>query len=350
MNRNLFFGIGMLLCLELTGQEKSIILEEFIYEKAPFKSCHASTIAETGSGLYTAWFGGTHEKHKDVEIWISKKVGDTWSAPLSIANGIVGEKRYPCWNPVLYYSEENRLYLFYKVGPSPSEWWGMQKYSDDDGITWSDDIRLPDGILGPIKNKPVSLGNDQLLCPSSTEHEGWKVQMEMYHPEKDTWDKPVFVDHLSSYNVIQPSILIINDDVIKILCRSKEGFIIESSSNNNGNTWNEFKTTYLPNPNSGIDAVTMKNGKHILVYNHTGTPAGEWGGNRYPLNVALSSDGKKWFAGLVLEESKGEYSYPAVIQTKDGMIHILYTWNRVKIKHVVIDPAEIKEDDIGKWN
>lgn len=340
----------MFLSLELTGQEKPVILEEFIYEEAPFKSCHASTIAETGTGFTAAWFGGTHEKHKDVEIWISKKLGDTWSAPASIANGIAGNKRYPCWNPVLYYSEENRLYLFYKVGPSPSEWWGMLKYSDDDGNSWSEEIRLPDDILGPIKNKPVNIGEDQLLCPSSTEHDGWKVQMEMYHPESDTWDKPVFVDHLSSFNVIQPAILISKNGEIKILCRSKEGYIIESSSNDGGHTWGEYKATDLPNPNSGIDAVTLKNGKHILVYNHTGTPKGKWGGNRYPLNVALSSDGEKWNAGLVLEDSEGEYSYPAVIQSRDGMIHILYTWNRVKIKHVVIDPVEMPLNNIEKWN
>jgi predicted neuraminidase len=350
MNRRLLIGIWILLSFELTGQEKSIMLEEFIYEEAPFKSCHASTIAETGTGIIAAWFGGTHEKHKDVEIWISKKLEDTWSAPSSIANGIVGDKRYPCWNPVLYYSEENRLYLFYKVGPSPSEWWGMMKYSDDDGNSWSEGIRLPDGILGPIKNKPVNIDKDRLLCPSSTEHDGWKVQMEMYHPESDTWDKPVYVDHLSSFNVIQPAILISKNGEIKILCRSKEGYIIETSSYDGGGTWGEFKATDLPNPNSGIDAVTLKNGKHILVYNHTGTPKGKWGGNRYPLNVALSSDGNKWHAGLVLENSEGEYSYPAVIQSADGIIHILYTWNRVKIKHVVIDPDEMPVNDIEKWN
>ena len=135
-----------------------------------------------------------------------------------------------------------------------------------------------------------------------------------------------------------------------MLCRSKEGYIIGSSSDDGGRNWSNFKATDLPNPNSGIDAVTMKNGKHILVYNHTGTPRGKWGGNRYPLNVAISLDGEKWHAGLVLESSEGEYSYPAVIQSKDGMIHILYTWNREKIKHVVIDPEMVPVENIEKWN
>lgn len=343
-------GIAMFLNLNLSGQENPVKIEEFIYDEAPFKSCHASTIAETKSGLYAAWFGGTHEKHKDVEIWISKKEDNTWSTPISIANGIVGDKRYPCWNPVLYYSPDNRLYLFYKVGPSPSEWWGMLKYSDNDGNTWSEEIRLPEGILGPIKNKPVSIGRNLLLCPSSTEHDGWKVQMEMYDPAENSWKDPVYVDHYSKFNVIQPTILQDSDGKIMILCRSKEGYIISSSSKDNGNTWSKLEATNLPNPNSGIDAVTLKNGKHILVYNHTGTPKGKWGGNRYPLNVAVSEDGIKWHAGLVLEDTKGEYSYPAVIQSSNGLIHILYTWDRLKIKHVVIDPELLTETDIDNWN
>ena len=350
LRKIILLEIGILLYLNLFGQENPVKIEEFIYDEAPFKSCHASTIAETQSGLYAAWFGGTHEKHKDVEIWISKKADHTWSAPVSIANGIVGNKRYPCWNPVLYYSPDNRLYLFYKVGHSPSEWWGMLKYSDDDGETWSEEFRLPEGILGPIKNKPVDIGGNQLLCPSSTEHEGWKVQMEMYDPDENTWEEPVFVDHTSTFNVIQPTIIHNPDGTVMILCRSKEGYVISSSSKDGGKTWTKLEATKLPNPNSGIDGVTIKSGKHILVYNHTGTPKGKWGGDRFPLNIAVSEDGRKWYAGLVLEDTKGEYSYPAVIQSSDGLIHILYTWNRLKIKHVVIDPALLPEDDIEKWN
>jgi len=342
-------SLGLLIYIYSVGQESTIHLQEFIYETAPFKSCHAPTIAETGSGLIAAWFGGTHEKHEDVEIWISKKQMGAWTAPHSIANGIVNSKRYPCWNPVLYSHTDNVLYLFYKVGPSPSEWWGEMKYSEDDGSTWSEAIRLPDGILGPIKNKPVLIQNDVLLCPSSTEHKGWKVQMERYHMDTKKWADPIPVDHGSSYNVIQPTILTNKNGSLQILCRSKEGYIISSLSNNQGKTWDNLNSVGLPNPNSGIDAVTLMNGKQLLVYNHTGTPKGKWGGNRYPLNVAISADGMKWQAGIVLEDQKGEYSYPAVIQSNDGMVHILYTWKRLKIKHVVLNPELLKELDLKNW-
>ena len=93
--------------------------------------------------------------------------------------------------------------------------------------------------------------------------------------------------------------------------------------------------TSLPNPNSGIDAVTLRDGRQLVVYNHTTK-------GRSPLNVALSEDGRQWQAALVLENEPGEYSYPAVIQTKDGLVHITYTWKRVQVKHVVVDPAQLQ--------
>lgn len=55
------------------------------------------------------------------------------------------------------------------------------------------------------------------------------------------------------------------------------------------------------------------------------------------LNLAISKDGKDWKTVLTLEKQKGEYSYPAIIQTADGKVHITYTYQRQTIKHVVLD-------------
>ena len=163
---------------------------EFIYEKAPFPSCHASTIAETPKGLITAWFGGTDEGDKDVGIWVSRQVKNKWTSPVEVANGVENESlRYPSWNPVLFQMPKGELLLFYKVGPSPSKWWGMLKRSTDDGITWSAAEKLPDGILGPIKNKPELLKDGTLICPTSSEHDGWRVHFEMTKDAGKTWTK-----------------------------------------------------------------------------------------------------------------------------------------------------------------
>src|SRR5690606_15534806 len=132
----------------------------FIYESAAFPSCHSATMAETPTGLVYAFFGGTRERNPDVEIYVSRYQNGDWTAPVSAANGIqVDGSRLPTWNPVLFQIPSGDLMLFYKVGPSPSKWWGMLKTSSDGGKTWSEATKLPDGYLGPIKNKPILLSN-----------------------------------------------------------------------------------------------------------------------------------------------------------------------------------------------
>jgi predicted neuraminidase len=334
----------------VTGQfqgEKCIVKSEFIFQPGDvnFPSCHASTITETTEGLLAAWFGGTAEKNPDVGIWISSYSNGKWSRPVEVANGIQHKsKRYPCWNPVLFNSGKEIL-LFYKVGPSPSTWWGELVTSEDNGNSWSPSGRLPEDIFGPVKNKPVLLDNGELLCPSSTENDGWRVHMEMTSDNGLTWER---IPALNEKNIeaIQPTILIHSGGKIQMLCRSKQSQILTSWSKDNGRHWSPLVPFGLPNPNSGIDAVTLKNGRQLLVYNHLTT-------GRNMLNVAVSDDGNTWKAAVLLENGpKGsEYSYPAVIQTNDGLVHITYTWNRKQIKHVVIDPEKIEARSIinNEW-
>lgn len=320
-----------------TGGNLKVVSGEMIYEKAPFPSCHASTITETGSGLVVSFFGGTAEKNPDVGIWVCRKEKDKWSPPEEAASGIQNDgKRLPCWNPVLYQVKDGDLLLFYKVGPSPSEWWGMLKRSADGGKTWSEAERLPDGFMGPVKNKPVLLSDGTLLCPSSTEKGGWKIQMEKTDISCKTWEKSAPASSERKFSAIQPSVLFHKDGKLQLLCRTREGVIAESWSSDSGKTWSGLAATTLPNPNSGTDAVTLNDGRQLLVYNPTTSGENGRGGPRTPLSVAISENGKEWNEVLKLETEPGEYSYPAVIQTSDGMIHITYTWKRKLIKHVVL--------------
>ncbi|MFO0816324.1 MAG: sialidase family protein [Pirellulales bacterium] len=313
-----------------------VVSAEFIYESAPFPQCHASTIAATPQGLVVALFGGTREKNPDVGVWVCRQEGNGWSAPVEVANGVQADgKRHPCWNPVLHQIPQGPLALYYKVGPSPSSWWGMLMTSSDGGRTWTKPVRLPDEIAGPIKNKPVLLADGRLLCGSSTEDQGWRVHMEWTADHGKTWERTPVLNDGKKVSAIQPTILIHPGGKLQILCRSGgERKVLSAMSSDGGKTWGELTAIDLPNPNSGIDAVTLKDGRHLLVYNHT--PAG-----RSPLNVALSTDGQQWKSVLDLETDKGEYSYPAVIQTDDGMVHITYTWKRQKVRHVTVDPRKL---------
>lgn len=329
-------------------EDSAVMLSEFIYTEAPYPSCHASTLADLSDGtLAAAWFGGTHERHPDVGIWFARKVNGIWETPVEVANGVQADgSRFPTWNPVLFQAPDGPLFLFYKVGPNPREWWGMFIQSMDAGTTWSDAERLPDGILGPIKNKPVVLADGSWLSGSSEEslETGWHLHFERSTDKGKTWEKIGPVDEGVGLDAIQPSILIHDDQTLQVLCRTKQGSVGMSWSYDNGETWTDVSATELPNPNSGTDAVTLQDGRHLIVYNHSAHwPHRSGKGYRYPLNVAISDDGIDWKMVEVLETEplKAGYAYPAVIQAADGTIHISYTWDRKRIKHVALDPSHL---------
>lgn len=345
-----FLSFVLLFCAVIVGQAQKSALQksEFIYEEAPFPSCHASTLEETPYGMVAAWFGGTHERHKDVEIYFSRLVNNKWTAPVSVANGIQhSSKRYPTWNPVLYQVPNGPLLLFFKVGPTPRTWWGEMIESNDGGLTWSDARRLPEDIFGPIKNKPILLSDGRLLCPTSKEVEiddvdHWQVYLEETSDWGKTWTISGPLNDGVKTNAIQPSILTYPDGRLQMICRSKESRLMNLWSTDNGKTWSEIEITDVPNPNSGTDAVTLKDGRQLLIYNPTVNDPGKWGGPRSPLQLAISTDGKNWKPVLTLETQKGEFSYPAIIQTEDGMVHLTYTYNREKVRYAVVDPKLLK--------
>lgn len=318
----------------LGERASAIVLSEDIFAEAPFAQCHASTIAETGSGLAAAWFGGTAEGNPDVGIWLSRREGEVWSAPHEVARGgRGGGEREPCWNPVLFHPAGAPLLLFYKVGPSPALWRGMMTQSTDDGRTWAAPRPLPEGILGPVKNHPVEFPDGTMLCGSSTENEGWRVHFETTRDEGRTWFKTPPINDGKTVGLIQPALLRTGADGVIALMRSTAGRVYTARSLDRGVTWTSPEPSVFPNPNSGIDAVTLRDGRHVLVYN----PVTE---DRGVLAVALSDDGSNWTRVLTLEEEKGaEFSYPAVIQADDGLVHITYTWNRRRVRHVVLDPV-----------
>ncbi len=347
MKRFVFLLAG-LCTLAGCGGQRSHLAGEFINEGAPYPECHASTIVETAPGrLVAAWFGGTKERNPDVGIWVALSDGGRWQKAVEVANGIQAEgARLPAWNPVLFQAPKGGpLFLFYKVGPSPSAWWGEVKTSSDGGRTWGPARRLPDGILGPVKNKPIVLADGAWLSGSSTEgnKEGWLAHFEISRDAGATWEKIGPVGRGPGFDAIQPSILQHKGGVLQAVGRTKQGVVFQTWSKDNGKTWSALTATDLPNPNSGTDAVTLADGRQLLVYNHSGHRAAEPKGDRFPLDLALSDDGVTWRRVLTLEKEPigSGYAYPAVIQTADGRVHITYTWNRKLIKHVVLDPKEL---------
>jgi predicted neuraminidase len=340
---------ALVLAALLTGvsaraQNPAILLQEFIYESGPYPSVHASTIVETPAHeLVAAWFGGTRERHPDVGIWVSRREKSGWTPSVEVANGVQADgTRHPTWNPVLFQPRVGPLMLFYKVGPSPQTWWGMLRTSSDGGRTWSDARRLPDAILGPIKNKPVQLSDGTIVAPTSTESDSepsrWRVHFERSTDGGKTWSATGPLNDGVTIGAIQPSILFrerIGGAKLLAVGRTEQGKVFTTSSDDGGKSWSALSLIDdLPNPNAGIDALTLADGRQLIVYNPVTR-------GRTPLAVAVSRDGRAWTKVLTLEDQPGEYSYPAVIQTSDGRVHVTYTWKRQRVKHVVVDPAKL---------
>lgn len=330
--------LSLTFCFGLNAQTLPNFRSEFIYEtkEVSFPSCHASTIVEASPDrLLAAWFGGTHERHQDVCIYLSSNINGTWSVPVKVADGAEDGTKYPCWNPVLFALNNGIIVLYYKVGPNPRQWWGMYKTSRDGGTTWSSATKIPQDLLGPIKNKPFQLKNGTLLYPTSFETKTkWHIYLESSDQNLQNWQKiPLDNQDLQS---IQPTILDHGQGTLQLLCRSQNNCITTCWSKDGGQTWGKVIRTDMPNNNSGIDAVTLADGRFLLVH----TPLTE---GRHKLVVSISSDGQLWTEVLKLEDDHAgtEYSYPAVIQANDGQVHLTYTWKRELIKYVTFDPHQL---------
>ncbi len=311
-----------------------------------FASSHASTIVELKNGdLLSAWFGGTGEGAPDVAIWSARRGAKGWSAPVELAR----EPQTPCWNPVLFHTHDGRLWLYYKFGPSPSEWAAARKYSLDEGLSWSRVEHLPAGVLGPIRAKPLILDNGTIVSGTSFEaYLTWSIWIERSTDNGKTWAKigPILpgtnvdgntaTDTGKTRGLIQPSIISLGKRHLRLYARStaEVARVCVADSFDDGLTWTSVHPLDLPNPNSGIDAVALRDGRVVLIYNDT--TSGRW-----PLNLAVSRDGEHFRNFRTLEDKPGEYSYPAIVQNAAGDLEITYTWNRKSIKYVHIPLGDV---------
>eukprot|EP00899_Mesostigma_viride_P013441 jgi/Mesvir1/22098/Mv22605-RA.1 len=386
--------------------------------------------------MVAAFFAGTQERNEDVSIWVSRRPWGTqrWSRPVEVATGdppseavaeatlpvsIMPETamnatarahprgddswrvRHPTWNPVLFQppGRDQPLLLFYKVGPDVRHWWGLCRRSWDGGETWSAPTRLPVGLEGPVRGKPVVLPSGRVVAPSSVERTGmvWTSHVETSDDQGHSWHRSPPVNDPSQVAAIQPVLMLQPQHdpqgqhgpqdasasgalpTILMLARTSVdyGYLAWAASRDGGASWSPMARTGLPNPNAGVDAVTLRTPvamrlradatsatlepgdrsswhhprtmlvRQLLVYNHSRPRL------RTPLNVAASADGVHWHALAVLEASRGGFSYPSMVQVShggtpsqqgggDAIIHILYSWHRLRIRHVALNLSSME--------
>jgi predicted neuraminidase len=343
--------LPLLLCCLVGHGQQPHLTQEFIYTSAPFASAHASTLVELrGGDVLAAWFGGSAEGKSDVAIWGARRHAGAWTAPFLLAR----EPKIASWNPVLFHSRDGRLWLYYKFGPVVREWTGARRYSDDEGKTWSKPEHLPAGLLGPIKDKPLVLGDGVIVSGSSVEsYSSWAAWIERSTDNGRTWKTigPITLQTTGVAGVtppasdgkevvtgiIQPAVVSLGGRHLRLYARPSTsiGRICVADSMDEGLTWTAARPIDVPNPNSGIDAVGLRDGRVVLIYNDTSS-------GRSPLNLAVSRDGEHFTRFLTLESEPGaEFSYPAIIQAKSGDLEMTYTWKRQRIRFASLPLADV---------
>jgi alpha-L-rhamnosidase len=345
--------------IRMAGVDHPVWSREMVFKEgtADFRSCHSSSIVELPDGtLLSVYFGGSKESADDVEVRLSRKEpGKDWEAPIALTDapndGLSVE------NPNIFQDREGKIFVFWSSTHGNPNRLGMMKTSTDGGKTWSEARELGDNLMGSEKNKCVQLENGTILCPTADRngnHPGGSLMIVRSTDGGETWEGLPGADDGDVSRAIQPTLMLHSDGRLQMMARGRGGKIPMTWSSDNGETWSPLEKSTLPANWSGVDGVTLRDGRQFLVYNHVPTSEGSKGGRCF-LNAAVSDDGVAWSAAQVVGICDGgQFSYPSVIQSRDGLVHITHTWHRDTIAHIVINPYKITDETIvpmpnGEW-
>ena len=316
-------------------------VEDFV--TSPWKGhVHASSLLSLdGGGYLVVWFQGSREGADDVGIAASRRVKGVWE-PSRIVAKTAGVAH---WNPVLRRGDDGRLVLYFKVGAKIRDWRTFVSESRDEGTTWSVARELipgdDSGGRGPVKNKCLRLADGVLLAPASVERGPWRAFADRSEDDGRSWtrvDLPVPAA-MGKKGVIQPSLWQSPDGSVHALMRSNTGVLWRSDSTDRGRSWSEIRPTDIPNNNSGVDLVRASDGVVYLARNASGK---DWGPRTCLELWASSDEGASWRLVRTLARAEtGEFSYPAIIEARPGVLALTFTWCRSRIRFVEVPLSEL---------
>ena len=324
--------------------------EEFIDPNFSQPSVHVASLCELADGgLGASWYGGTREGASDVAVFFSRRnsgPSGAWTQPVPLINRKNAQQE--TWrfvrkvgNPLLFSDPDGTMGLLY-VSIAVGGWSGSSlnvKLSHDGGSTWTASRRLG---LSPFFNM------SELVKSAVTPMSDGSWAVPIYHEAFAKYPEVLWLRAdkdavtatktriFSAGTAFQPTLVASSEKEGFVLCRTassvREAF--ESHTMDAGRTWSAPKPTGLPNPDSGVAAIRLQNGRILVAFNDSRS-------NRSTLRLAVSENGAPPYQRVftVAEEREAEFSYPFLLATRDGLIHLAYTWKRTGIKHVAFNMA-----------
>ena len=360
----------------------------------PGKAVHAPSIVELRDGnLRAVWFSGSREGAGDVTIQtaVFDKTSEQWGSETSLfarAGLQRGLWRYvkKIGNPVIARAADDSLHLW-MVNVSLGGWAGSAitwSRSTDDGSNWSTPKRLVTSpflnISTLVKAAPVALANGQISLPVYHEFITKFAEVLRIDTNGHVLDK---VRVPGSHTSLQPVVLVSDEQRAQTFMRATQGGrVMSSTTEDAGQSWAVAAPLALPNPNSALAGAVLRDGSRWLAYNPTtagrdklaltrlGDPVSKEMAVEPPKTNANMANplGKVDYAAVLSSElkSKGttdrdiaayvkgaqrqlctgancaqEFSYPVLLQSRDGTLHLVYTWHRTRIKHVRLDLSAV---------
>ena len=361
---------------------------------------HASKLLELSNGdILCAWFAGTQEGVSDISIFLSRlnKETDCWSKAEKMSMDPERSEQ----NPVLFEDNSKKLWLFYTAQKYGNQDTAIVRYrtSEDYGYTWSDEAVFFDEPGTFIRQSIIILNDGTWLFPIfrcavktgekwTGDHDTSAVKVST--DKGKTWKEYMVPD---SVGLVHMCINKLKDGTLTALFRSRWADNIYRSTSNDGCHWTVPTKLELPNNNSSIQSFVLDDGDIVMVFNNINSDQSQqrraslydeidegtvddaernitkdvpedklgrkavWGVPRAPMTIAISHDGGlTWPAVKIIQDGDGiclsnnskekknrEFSYPSVLQSRDGRIHMTFTYFRQVIKHVILTKNWILE-------
>lgn len=335
------------------GIAADITINRVAGPEIPGRYKHPATVTELANGdLYIAYYGGEGEYEGDTAVFGLRLVkGETeWTTPEIIADTPNRSEG----NAAVWQAPDGIVWLFYitNYGPTWSSARIKYKISRDGAHTWSDPYMLSFEQGTMVRSAPIVLNDGDYLLPvyheTGEDREGTAQDtcsyFMRYDPQEKLWSETNRIYSPEIGNLQAQPVQIDDDYLIAYIRRGgtfepdPDGMAFRSESRDGGHTWSPAKRSRFYNPNSALDFIKLKNGHLLMVYNDSNEA------ERMPLTVAISTDqDKTWPHRRNIVNRPGDTAaYPVAIQTKDGLIHVVYTSRvRTQINHAVFDESAI---------